>query len=59
MPKETNHTTVRVYASTNEAIDAYVNDVNKRREKLGMMKLTKTHVIDMAVRKLTIKDGIK
>jgi hypothetical protein len=58
MPRDTKHTTVRVYMSTNEAIDSYVKKINAKRTKKGLMKLTKTHVIDLAIRKLTIEDGM-
>ena len=52
-------TTVRVYIGTNDFIDAYVEKINAERAKKGLMKLTKTHAIDLAVRKLTMKDGMK
>jgi len=52
-------TTVRVYSETNKCIDEYVLKVNDQRVKKGLMKLTKTHVIDLAIRKLIIKDGLK
>jgi hypothetical protein len=58
MTKEASTTTVRVYASTNDAIDLYVQKINAKRTKKGLMKLTKTHVIDLAIRKLTIEDGM-
>ena len=59
MSKDARHTTVRVYMSTNETLDAYVKKVNDKREKKGLMKLTKTHVIDLAIRQLTLEDGMK
>jgi hypothetical protein len=58
MTKEASTTTVRVYASTNEVIDLYVKKINAKRAKKGLMKLTKTHVIELAFRKLSLEDGM-
>jgi hypothetical protein len=58
MTKEAINTTVRVYTSTNETLDLYVQKINTKRTKKGLMKLTKTHVIDLAIRKLSLEDGM-
>ena len=52
-------TNVRVLGSTNKLIDDYETRVNAARAKKGMFKLTKMQVIDIAVKKLKDKDGMK
>jgi len=52
-------TNVRVLASTKKLIDTFADNVNKKRQKNGMFKLTKMQVIDIAVKKLQEEDGLK
>lgn len=59
MAKNVSTTTVRVYLSTNDELDSYVKKANAKRIKAGLMKITKTHVIDLAIRNLGLEAGLK
>lgn len=52
-------TNVRVLESTKKLIDNYAENVNKKRKKAGMFRLTKMQVIDIAIKKLEESDGMK
>lgn len=52
-------TNVRVLASTKKLIDTFSVNINKKRQKNGMFKLTKMQIIDIAVKKLEEEDGMK
>jgi len=52
-------TNVRVLANTKKLIDTFTANVNKKRVKEGMFKLTKMQVIDIAIKKLEEQDGMK